>query len=66
MDFFNSLLIGWSRMGVFNRIFSGPAAEGGPPYQLMVEPMRSDPGDPARKTHHQRRKRLDGEPTLPG
>lgn len=27
----------WSRMGVFNRIFAGLAAEGGPPDQLMVD-----------------------------
>ncbi len=27
----------WSRMGVFNRIFAGLAAEGEPPDQLMVD-----------------------------
>ena len=27
----------WSRLGVFNRIFAGLAAEGGPPDQLMVD-----------------------------
>ena len=27
----------WSRAGVFNRIFAGLAAEGGPPDQLMVD-----------------------------
>ena len=27
----------WSRMGVFNRIFAGLAAEGGPPDQLMID-----------------------------
>ena len=27
----------WSRMGVFNRIFAGLAAEGGAPDQLMVD-----------------------------
>lgn len=27
----------WSLMGVFNRIFAGLAAEGGPPDQLMVD-----------------------------
>ena len=29
--------IRWSRMGVFNRIFAGLAAEGGPPDQLMID-----------------------------
>ena len=29
--------IRWSRLGVFNRIFAGLAAEGGPPDQLMVD-----------------------------
>jgi putative transposase len=27
----------WSRMGVFDRIFAGLAAEGGPPERLMVD-----------------------------
>ena len=27
----------WSLMGVFNRIFAGLAAEGGPPDQLMID-----------------------------
>jgi transposase len=27
----------WSRMGVFNRIFAGLAAKGGPPDQLMID-----------------------------
>jgi putative transposase len=27
----------WSRMGIFNRIFAGLAAEGGAPDQLMVD-----------------------------
>lgn len=27
----------WSRMGVFNRIFAGLTADGGPPDQLMVD-----------------------------
>ncbi len=30
-------LVRWSRMGVFNRIFAGLAAEGGAPDQLMVD-----------------------------
>lgn len=29
--------IRWSRMGVFNRIFAGLAAEGGAPDQLMID-----------------------------
>lgn len=29
--------IRWSRLGVFNRIFAGLAAEGGPPDQLMID-----------------------------
>ena len=32
-----SRFIRWSRMGVFNRIFTGLAAEGGPPAQLMID-----------------------------
>ena len=29
--------IRWSRLGVFNKIFAGLAAEGGPPDQLMID-----------------------------
>jgi len=29
--------IRWSRMGVFNQIFAGLVAEGGPPDQLMID-----------------------------
>jgi putative transposase len=30
-------LIHWSQMGVFDRIFASPAAEGGPPSRLMLD-----------------------------
>ena len=32
--------IRWSRLGVFNRIFAGLAAEGGKPDQLMIDARR--------------------------